>query len=63
MRLGTGRSLASAARSSQTCRAFSSTVQLASKASAVPEPENMRQAHRPRMQTNIFKEEKPNSIN
>jgi hypothetical protein len=34
-------------RSSQTCRAFSSTVQLASK---VPEPENMRQAHRPRMQ-------------
>ncbi|GIK07054.1 NADH-ubiquinone oxidoreductase 30.4 kDa subunit, mitochondrial [Aspergillus viridinutans] len=48
MRLGTGRSLASAARSSsQTCRAFSSTVQLASKGSTVPEPENMRQAHRP----------------
>ncbi|KAE8405216.1 BUD22-domain-containing protein [Aspergillus pseudonomiae] len=44
MRLGTGRSLASAARSSRMCRPFSTTPLLKE---SIPEPPNMRQAQRP----------------
>ncbi|KKK11903.1 NADH-ubiquinone oxidoreductase subunit [Aspergillus ochraceoroseus] len=49
MRLGTGRSLASVARTSRNCRPFSSTpLQYAAKAStSTTEPPNMRQAERP----------------
>lgn len=51
MRLGSGRSVASATRS-MAARTFSSaSLQWAPKASTAPgpEPENMRQAQRPRM--------------
>ncbi|KAL4922480.1 BUD22-domain-containing protein [Aspergillus aurantiobrunneus] len=49
MRLGTGRSLASAARSSRNCRTFSSTPlqQVAKATTAGTETPNMRQAERP----------------
>ncbi|PLB55352.1 NDUFS3/30 kDa subunit of NADH-ubiquinone oxidoreductase [Aspergillus steynii IBT 23096] len=48
MRLGTGRSLASAARSSGACRAFSSTpLQAAVKEATATDVPNMRQAQRP----------------
>ncbi|KAE8374716.1 BUD22-domain-containing protein [Aspergillus bertholletiae] len=44
MRLGTGRSLVSAARSSRMCRPFSTTPLMKE---SIPEPPNMRQAQRP----------------
>ncbi|RMJ27180.1 hypothetical protein PHISP_01949 [Aspergillus sp. HF37] len=48
MRLGSGRSLASATRSSRNCRAFSSSpLQNAPKASTLPEQPNTRHAQRP----------------